>query len=469
MSKIKEILEKIKPKRKKLDELDDYEKEDEYDEVEKANFLQNKKILIPIVGGAVLIVIVSSLVISGSKRPQEVDQVGQIEDEYLESEYSEDLDAEIDEIVEDNFTEGEFAEEYEIAEFIDNNVMTYTLDGEVMLYNTSGSLVDSIDLKRLNIDRLHEYNERGYVDVEEASNPVFLLEAPVETEFNIHKKENNYLFFADIERDLLFEVGERDGQLRAYEIARDISVKDINNISMAGDEYYLTMNEGLAIISPGTGELVAMPKVALLMGLKPELLRKYENKPISFAEYLPSSSSLYFTIEDGMFKVDFSFLDVDIIDEDALLNKDISKAFEYISLGDEIIDLFKYNNEIFAINNFGFNSDNSVLMKMGSNENNELIVSKIMELKGIYSKEIGVHNQNLYVRQSEYIKEIDLASFKPKVAYRRVAGVPVMFHEGHMYSMTDGVLNVAPMNDRLNPIRSFDVKGDTFYKGPIIY
>lgn len=500
MSKIKEALKKLKPEKRVPKEKPPKEKkarkkrekkkrERKPNDLNFKKLLNNKKLVIPM---AVLLVFILGVVIVGSLGGDQQDIITADNPPAGET-----VEAPVEEP--GNIVEEPVVDQVAVDAFIDTNVITYTFDGNVYLNNTAVGILDKVNLSEIDFTMLHEFNGRGgspealvepvaevmaegVEEIEEVvenvvkgedvitpTRPVYILEEPVETEYKIYKSDGESLIFGDIKRGMIFEVGEFNGIIGIYKILEDteLNLEEVYDVVKSGEEYFIAHGTEIIVFNRFSDYLFAINADSILtqeFGVS----IKDDGRSINFVEYVQSRSHLYFAVENMLFRCDLSILDDELETEEDLIAFLTFDMLEYIDLGDSISDLFVYNEKVYAVNEFGFNTDNSILMRIGENENKELVVEDIMELKGIYSRPIGMHDSKVYVRQSEYIKEVDLEMFTPEKAYTRTAGIPVIVDGGYVYTIVDGVLNVSSLMDRSNPIRSIEIEGDTLYRGPIL-
>lgn len=384
-------------------------------------------------------------------------------------------------------------EEQPIKEYVYNNVITYSLEGEIWLYDKDGNLVDTIDLKQVDYVKLKEHlvnptevvetevpesdnanekeirskdakneestppeliNEENIetvveenVNIEEpvdAINPIetqvvmdhtaYLMENAVVTEFDIVKSINNKLFFVDKSRKTIISVDSSSDRLKIDIVAEKIKPENIASL-YKGDVYFA--------IAYKTG-LISLINVNDMTEKTYDFTKSEEYKEIGEVSYIYIEDNLIFiTAGESLVKTNIDF-----------------STFEIIKTGDTIVDMFVYLNNMYLINEFGFDTDNSVILQINKED---LTVTNLIELKGIYSKNIGFNENLVYIRQSEFIKEIDLMDFKPEKAYKREAGSPVLVKGNLVYLLKDGQLSVSDITDKETSLRVSPASGYSIF------
>lgn len=303
----------------------------------------------------------------------------------------------------------------------DGLMATKVEDGKVVLYDKEGNPIESISLNN-NISETEEKIEEN-----NSSTLNKLLEIPVKTNFTTFRTINNELVFRDNKRNALIKIEEKDGNIISELLVKNIELKNLNNVYINNNNLYLTFDKDTNIVK--------IPINANKKGIT----TKYDVKEIPDFVFV-KDDCIYYSTPTKIGKYDTT-----------VEKNNITK----IDVGDKTSDVYVKDNTIYAINEFGKGKDNSVLMKINMDD---LTVEGIMELKGINSKFIGINNDMIYIRQKNSIKEVDLENFKPKTARKRKEGTPVQVKDNFLYLLKDGKVEIIDLFSNEN-ITSFNAEG----------
>lgn len=268
-----------------------------------------------------------------------------------------------------------------------------------------------------------------------SGNSLPMLDLPVDTEFNIIKTKNNNLLFLDLKRNAILKVSYEDSQLKIEKINTNVDIKNITSIELDGN-YLITAQKDKATITKES----LIDGSAIQYKIKDNAQFKDMGDVTSITVI---NDNVYVSIDTYIFKLNSEFT-----------------TFANFNTKETIDDVFKYNDELYVINSFGIESNNSVLFKM---DLENFYAIDMMELKGIFSKSIGISSESVYIRQNEHIKEVNLNRFSAEKGYTREAGIPVLVKNGVFYSLSEGRIQSFKVEDRVNPLMDVVANGYNLY------
>jgi len=301
-------------------------------------------------------------------------------------------------------------------------------EGEIILYNQKGEEIDSIKIAEDTI-KVPEIKEPEKIPEENKETKTTQLKTPVKTTFFTFRTINNELIFKDNTRNMLIKVDIINNKIATKILLKGLNLDKLNNVFVGGKSIYLCFVEDTNIVE--------IP----IDNTDEKNIKKYDlGKIPDFI--LVKDNFIYYSSDTNFNKYD----------------KNTKQTVKSIELGDKTTDIYIKDNIIYIINAFGEGKNNSVLIKLNSNN---LTAEGIMELKGVHSKFIGINNNLAYIRQKDSIKEIDLKNFKPISAKEREEGVPVQVKDNILYSLKDG--NLEKTNLSNNTKKSFNAEGFNIY------
>lgn len=325
----------------------------------------------------------------------------------------------------------------------DETVSVEVKGSVVVVYDEEGNIAGEISLKELlGKDLLDEEKEEktGLDKVISKSNYNLannkLLPTPVNTTFTNFRTIKDELVFRDDKRDALIFVDVEGDKIVANLLLKGVKLQGLNSVFFTEESIFLTYNNDKRITE--------IPRnVALSETIDKNSIIKHE------LDYIPNfvyveDGIIYYSAENVIGKIN-TRIDRNNITE--------------INVGDKTIDMYVNKDFIYGINEFGKGSENSVLMKI--NKAN-LQVEGIMELKGIYSKFIGIDEDIAYIRQKNSVKKVDLKNMKSLLAFKRKEGVPILVDEEVVYILENNILKRAKIGKTIEKIDSFDVEGYNF-------
>lgn len=264
----------------------------------------------------------------------------------------------------------------EPTSLINKNILAYTKTGFITLYDENEKVIDEIRLFPAIEDDEGE-------DIENTIEQTLVL---------LNKSDNNSIFKSN--RGDIFLVSVEDDKLQGTKI-----MSNGNKISIAyvyEDNFYAIKNSNL-------------------------LIKQIDDDEEKLVELFDDINNLIVT-EDGIVlsaneKLYLADFDGSIVDS--------------IVFGEKTEDIFKFQDSIYAINDFGKGKNNSILVdisvdsveKLSTDDiitiSKEFHVNKITELKGKRSKYVDLKDSVLFVEQMESVKSINLLDMSPGKSYKK--------------------------------------------------
>lgn len=315
----------------------------------------------------------------------------------------------------------------------------------VIIYDEDGEKVEEFSLKSL-LEKGEDFAQ-GEKEVEAKEEATIkssynlannkLLATPVDTTFTNFRTIKDELVFRDDKRDSLILVDVEEDKIVANLVLKGVKLQGLNSVFLTNESIFLTFNNDKRI--------TRIPRHAGLSGVvnKNDIV-KYEIDNVPNFVYA-ENGIIYYSAGNVIGKYDMTLNEVNHITE--------------IDTGDKTLDMYVEKDFVYAINEFGKGNENSVLIKINKKD---LSVDGIMELKGIYSKFIGVEGDVGYIRQKDSVKKVDLKNMKPLSAFARKEGVPILVSENIVYTLEDNVLERANIGKTIEKIDSFNAEGFNF-------
>ena len=370
--------------------------------------------------------------------------VVQVED--LSEDSKEESAEEKDEVLEEAEEKDEVLEEKHVVvkTLVGEDAVEVEIKGDkVIIYDENKEKVKEFSLKELlekeeKIANEEEAKPKEKTNVNNynlANNK--LLNAPADTTFTNFRTIKDELVFRDNKRNALILVDVDENKIVANLVLKGVNLEGLSSVFLADNDIYLTFNNDKRI--------TRIPKNKGLSGnISKDDITKYEIDAVPNFVYV-ENGMFYYTAENLIGRYD--------------MTQNKNNCITEIDVGDKTLDMYVEEDFIYIINEFGKGNENSVLIKVNKKD---FVVEEIMELKGIYSKFIGIDENTAYIRQKDTVKSVDLESMKPILAFPRKEGVPVLVDQDIVYILKNNVLKRAKIGETIEQIDSFNAEGFNF-------